>query len=148
MISRGLTLYPIAYRAYNLIDQGHDTLTANVLLGHPPDARTYRIATEILKDLKLSSLRLLTNNPDKLSSLEQDGITMAERIPMVPASWKRYTTLGANGMVLAASNIQDRDGYLMTKVERMGHILDVPPQISSAVRAQRKAINVSMWTGG
>ncbi|TPX50920.1 GTP cyclohydrolase II [Synchytrium endobioticum] len=135
-------------KAYNLIDQGHDTLTANVLLGHAADARTYHVAAAMLKDLGLATLRLLTNNPDKGAALARAGIVMAERIGMVPASWRRYRSLGALAPVLPVSAIQDRDGYLMTKVERMGHILDVPPQISSAVTAQRKAINVSMWTGG
>ncbi|KAJ3145881.1 GTP cyclohydrolase II [Geranomyces michiganensis] len=76
-------------RAYNLIDLGHDTMAANLLLGHPPDARSYEIASAMLRDLGVGRVRLLTNNPDKLRHLERDGVVVTERVPMVPASWRR-----------------------------------------------------------
>ncbi|KAJ3043869.1 GTP cyclohydrolase II [Rhizophlyctis rosea] len=75
-------------RAYNLIDQGHDTQEANILLGHPADARTYEIASAILRDLEISTVRLLTNNPDKMQWLTKDGVGVVERVGMVPRSWR------------------------------------------------------------
>ncbi|KAJ3309330.1 GTP cyclohydrolase II [Boothiomyces sp. JEL0838] len=97
--------------AYNLIDMGHDTLSANLALGHPADARTYNIATAILKDFNIQKVRLLTNNPHKIKSLKEEGIIVVERLAMIPSSWKEPSSWKA----------QDRDGYLMTKVQRMGH---------------------------
>ncbi|CAJ0904653.1 20465_t:CDS:2 [Entrophospora sp. SA101] len=61
-------------RAYNLQDLGHDTVTANLLLQHSPDLRNYDIANQILKDLNLKSIRLLTNNPDKIEQVNESGI--------------------------------------------------------------------------
>eukprot|EP00842_Homolaphlyctis_polyrhiza_P002766 jgi/Hompol1/3490/HPOL_003259-RA len=74
--------------AYNLIDLGHDTLSANIALGHLPDERTYTIASAMLADLGITSIRMLTNNPNKMQELVQDGIQIVERIPMMPSSWK------------------------------------------------------------
>ncbi|KAJ3215745.1 GTP cyclohydrolase II, partial [Dinochytrium kinnereticum] len=131
-------------RAYNLIDLGYDTMEANVMLGHPPDARGYEIASAILRDLTISSVRLLTNNPDKLASVERGGVTVAERVPMVPLSWSNSSLLldgegsagsgsaspvGAGGGV----SMMDRDEYLVAKVKRMGHILDIPERVLSAL---------------
>lgn len=130
-------------------------MAANLLLGHPPDARSYEIASAILRDLGIGRVRLLTNNPDKLSHLQRDGVEVAERVPMVPASWRR---LGAdvgvaveklkNGETAISDGVdqgsksgtpelrlQDRDGYLVTKVQRMGHILDIPASLLEAVNA-------------
>ncbi|CAG8671423.1 13209_t:CDS:2, partial [Racocetra fulgida] len=75
-------------RAYNLQDLGHDTVAANIFLNHPPDLRTYDIASLILADLGLTSIRLLTNNPDKIEQIENDGVKVIERIPMIPRVWK------------------------------------------------------------
>ncbi|PWO00830.1 hypothetical protein FA09DRAFT_327552 [Tilletiopsis washingtonensis] len=74
--------------AYNLQDMGHDTVSANVLLGHLPDARKYDIAAAILRDLGVSTCRLLTNNPDKMEALEREGVRVAERVAMVPRAWR------------------------------------------------------------
>ena len=74
-------------KAYNLQDLGHDTVTANLLLGHNADMRTYGIAGEMLRDLGIGSVRLLTNNPDKIESVEKEGIKVVERVPMVPRGW-------------------------------------------------------------
>lgn len=76
-------------RAYNLQDLGHDTVTANLMLGHGADMRTYGIAGAILRDLGVAQdgVRLLTNNPDKIKQIEGEGVTVAERVPMVPRSW-------------------------------------------------------------
>ncbi|KAJ3374245.1 GTP cyclohydrolase II [Allomyces arbusculus] len=76
-------------RAYNLQDLGHDTVTANVLLNHPPDLRTYDVASLMLRDLGLTSVRLLTNNPDKLEQLTKVGIRVVSRTGMVPTHWAR-----------------------------------------------------------
>lgn len=73
--------------AYNLQDMGHDTVSANVLLGHLPDARRYNIASAILQDLGIHQCRLLTNNPEKMEALESEGIPVKERVPMVPRAW-------------------------------------------------------------
>ncbi|TBU39705.1 GTP cyclohydrolase II-domain-containing protein [Dichomitus squalens] len=134
-------------RAYNLQDLGHDTVTANLLLGHQADERGYEIAAAILRDLGLGAdglegVRLLTNNPDKMHALEEEGIRIVERVPMVPRSWQRrqHHKLGhdladAHGYgederVKGATMIgggevygEDLDKYLRTKVLRMGHML-------------------------
>lgn len=74
-------------RAYNLQDLGHDTVAANLLLGHGADLRTYDIAGAILRDLAIPQVRLLTNNPDKIVKIEQEGVAVVERVAMVPRSW-------------------------------------------------------------
>ncbi len=94
-------------QAYNLQDEGHDTVDANLLLGHQADEREYSLAALILKDLKVKSIRLLTNNPTKIEALEAEGIVVTER-------------LGVEGTV-HPENAQ----YLMTKVKRMNHILTI-----------------------
>ena len=92
-------------RAYALQDQGHDTLDANLLLGLPGDARTYEMCKPMLDHVGITKLRLLTNNPNKLSYLEQLGFEVVERIPLV-----------------VGLNPYNAD-YLATKRERMGHYL-------------------------
>ncbi|KAL8286627.1 hypothetical protein RQP46_004155 [Phenoliferia psychrophenolica] len=74
-------------RAYNLQDLGHDTVTANLLLGHGADLRTYDIAGAILHDLGIEEVRLLTNNPDKIDKIKKEGVNVVERVEMVPRSW-------------------------------------------------------------
>lgn len=81
-------------KAYNLQDLGHDTVTANLLLGHSADMRTYGIAGEILRDLGVEQVKLLTNNPDKIDSVEREGIKVVERVPMVPRGWSVPTLPG------------------------------------------------------
>ncbi|KAI0036055.1 GTP cyclohydrolase II-domain-containing protein [Vararia minispora EC-137] len=82
-------------RAYNLQDLGHDTVAANLLLGHGADERRYDVAVAILRDLGLGEdgsgegVRLLTNNPDKVRALEAEGLRVVERVPMVPRSWQK-----------------------------------------------------------
>jgi len=97
--------------AYNLQDQGLDTVDANLALGHQADERDYDIAAHILADFGIRSIRLLTNNPHKIESLEILGIGITERIPLMI----RVTP--------------DNRQYLRTKVERLQHLLDLdqPP---------------------
>ncbi len=92
-------------QAYQLQDGGRDTVDANLDLGLPADARHYGTATQVLKDLKVESVRLLTNNPDKVRNLEDYGVPVAERVPLTPHP---------NDHNLA---------YLLTKRDRMGHEL-------------------------
>ncbi len=94
-------------RAYNLQDEGYDTVDANLMLGHQADGRDYTVATRILRDLGIQAVRLLTNNPGKIEGLEQSGIPVVERIPMPPAL-----------------NVENA-AYLATKVERMRHLLNL-----------------------
>jgi len=96
-------------QAYQLQDGGRDTVDANLDLGLPADARHYGAATQILRDLGVGSVRLLTNNPAKVASLEEYGVPVTERVPL---------TTRPND-----HNI----GYLLTKRDRMGHHLpDLP----------------------
>ena len=95
-------------RAYNLQDQGYDTVEANLLLGHQADEREYWAAVGILADLGIVSIRLLTNNPAKIEHLREQGVNVAERVPLVP-------------------NIHaDNAVYMETKVRRMRHLLQMP----------------------
>ncbi|MCI1857819.1 MAG: bifunctional 3,4-dihydroxy-2-butanone-4-phosphate synthase/GTP cyclohydrolase II [Sporolactobacillus sp.] len=94
-------------RAYKLQEQGEDTVEANQALGFPADMRDYGAAAGILTDLGITNVRLLTNNPLKIKGLKQHGIARIERIPLeVPA------------------NAQNKS-YLLTKKEKMGHLLHV-----------------------
>ncbi|WP_432479105.1 bifunctional 3,4-dihydroxy-2-butanone-4-phosphate synthase/GTP cyclohydrolase II [Nocardioides sp. GXQ0305] len=99
-------------QAYALQDGGRDTVDANLDLGLPADARHYGAATQILRDLGVRSVRLLTNNPDKTSSLEDYGVPVRARVPLTPHP---------NDHNLA---------YLLTKRDRMGH--DLPDLEGSA----------------
>jgi len=94
-------------RAYNLQDEGYDTVDANLMLGHQADEREYDIAAAILVDLGLRSVRLLTNNPDKVESLLALGIPVRERVP------------------IQAPVHPENVFYLSTKALRMGHQLDM-----------------------
>lgn len=94
-------------RAYNLQDEGYDTVEANLLLGHQADERDYTVAARILEDLKVGSIRLLTNNPNKIQTLRELGIIVSERVPVEPT--------------LYAENAS----YLFTKVTRMNHLLNL-----------------------
>ncbi len=93
-------------KAYELQDQGADTVDANIQLGFAPDLREYWIGAQILQDIGVKTLRLLTNNPDKVYQLSDFGIEISERVPIV---------MEANDNDLF---------YLQTKQERMGHLSD------------------------
>ncbi|MGZ4902753.1 MAG: GTP cyclohydrolase II [Halobacteriota archaeon] len=112
-------------RAYNLQDQGYDTVDANLLLGHQPDERDYTIAALILDDLQVRSIRLLTNNPLKITSLRTLGIRVERQIPIHPT--------------VNASNVR----YLLTKARRMHHLLS----ISDIAALQDELAAVTSWKG-
>ena len=99
---RGIGLHA-KIQAYNLQDRGVDTLDANLMLGHPADARDYRIAAEMLRAVGISDVCLLTNNPDKVAALQDLGITVSERMPLI---------VGVS---------EENRAYLETKANRMGH---------------------------
>jgi GTP cyclohydrolase II len=94
-------------KAYHLQDDGADTLDANLMLGHPVDGRDYNIASEILKAINITEVSLLTNNPDKVSQMQNLGINVVDKIPIVVG--------------VGVDNVE----YLTTKAERMGHSIDV-----------------------
>ncbi len=95
-------------QAYNLQDQGLDTVDANLKLGHLADEREYDIAALILKNLQVSSIALITNNPQKIKELNKLGILVNNRIP------------------IETRIHHDNLGYLQTKAERMHHLLKMP----------------------
>ena len=108
-------------QAYGLQDQGYDTVDANLHLGLPADSREYGIGAQILVDLGVSTMRLMTNNPAKYGGLDGFGLRITERVPLQ--------------IVPNVENI----AYLRTKQTRLGHLLDVPdePPTGTEVGAPR-----------
>ncbi len=92
-------------RAYELQDQGADTVEANERLGFEPDLRNYELPAAILRYFDLKSIRLLSNNPEKVEAVEAAGVKVAERVPCL------------------APAVDTRQAYLRTKKEKMGHLL-------------------------
>lgn len=93
-------------RAYSLQEKGHDTVEANVQLGFAPDMRDYGVGTQVLVDLGITSMRLMTNNPAKYAGLEGYGLSISERVP------------------LQTNPTADNIRYLRTKRDRLGHLLE------------------------
>ena len=93
-------------RAYELQDQGADTVEANEQLGFDADLRVYALAGPILKYFGLSSVRLISNNPEKIQALAEAGIQVAERVPAV------------------VTPVASTEDYLRTKRDKLGHLLD------------------------
>jgi 3,4-dihydroxy 2-butanone 4-phosphate synthase / GTP cyclohydrolase II len=100
------------FRAYTLQDQGLDTVEANVELGFPPDSREYGIGAQILVDLGVSTMRVMTNNPDKYGGLDGYGLEIVERVPL--------------HVLPNHENIR----YLRTKQEKLGHLLEIDESTS------------------
>lgn len=92
-------------RAYNLQDQGYDTVDANLMLGHEADERDYSLAARILENMEVQSVRLITNNPLKIAALRAEGIKVTSRVKL--------------DIAVNAENEQ----YLLTKARRMDHLL-------------------------
>ena len=92
-------------RAYELQDQGLDTIEANLKLGHPIDARNYALVAEVLVLLGIRSVRLMTNNPDKLRAVAEAGIEIAERVS-ASVPFDKYSAR-----------------YVATKRDRLGHLI-------------------------
>lgn len=95
-------------KAYALQDQGLDTVSANEYLNLPVDGRDYKVAVKILKHLKVRTINLLTNNPDKIKAFQKTGIIVASRIPLeIKPNPKNYH-------------------YLLTKKQRLSHLICLP----------------------
>jgi 3,4-dihydroxy 2-butanone 4-phosphate synthase/GTP cyclohydrolase II len=94
-------------KAYVLQDEGRDTVEANIELGFRPDLRDYGLGAQIIKDLDIKKLKLLTNNPKKIIGLEGYGIEVVERVPIE----------------IPPNEINKK--YLETKREKMGHMLNL-----------------------
>ena len=92
-------------KAYELQDTGLDTVEANVALGFKPDLRDYGLGAQVLADLGLRKLRLMTNNPKKVSGLQGYGLEIVEHVPLI------------------ASPVSEREKYLETKREKLGHLI-------------------------
>jgi GTP cyclohydrolase II len=113
---RGLLIYELQegrgigllnkLRAYELQDQGADTVEANERLGFDSDLRSYALPGAILQYFGLKSVRLLSNNPDKVEAVERAGVAVVERVPCL------------------ADALDTREAYMLTKKEKMGHLLE------------------------
>ena len=93
-------------KAYGLQDRGWDTIDANIELGLPVDARSYQAAAHALRELGVNSIRLMTNNPEKIAALYDLGICVEERVPLI-----------------GEKRVQS-ERYVATKIERLGHLID------------------------
>jgi GTP cyclohydrolase II len=95
-------------QAYELQDNGLDTVEANEKLGFKADCRQYSLPVEVLKSMGVKEIRLLSNNPDKVRAVEEAGIRVVERVPCEVAPHKHT------------------EKYLKTKKQKMGHLLSIP----------------------
>jgi len=107
-------------RAYRLQEDGFDTLDANIALGFPADGREYGAAVAILEDLGLTSVRVITNNPDKVQQLTDRGIVVREQVPIV---------VGVGSF---------NEAYLETKRERRGHLLPEDALIAAELQTRKE----------
>jgi 3,4-dihydroxy 2-butanone 4-phosphate synthase/GTP cyclohydrolase II len=93
-------------RAYALQDEGQDTVEANISLGFDPDLRDYRACAEVIKELGLSRIRLLSNNPDKIAAIQEAGLEVVERVS------------------IEVRPDESAVNYMKTKKEKLGHLLE------------------------
>jgi GTP cyclohydrolase II len=109
-------------RAYGLQDHGMDTVEANLALGFRDDERDYSVAAHMIKSLKVKSIRLMTNNPKKIQGLEQLGVKVTARIPLIipPNPYNRF--------------------YLETKKAKSGHLLDPTGKIRLSEQLDRPVL--------
>lgn len=91
-------------RAYSLQDNGADTVEANLKLGFEPDARDYAMCRDMFAQLKITQVRLMTNNPNKVTALQEQGIEVVERLPLI------------------TGETSHNQSYLATKRDKLGHI--------------------------
>eukprot|EP00158_Paraphelidium_tribonemae_P004431 Partr_v1_DN26753_c0_g1_i2_m8976 putative gtp cyclohydrolase ii len=134
-------------KAYNLQDMGYDTVAANLMLNHPADGRDYRVASDILRDLGVSGkVRLVTNNPDKIEQLEKYGISVSQRVPLIPHCLATPSPQSAfsDGQLSDTDSLRSLDDsipssstkqhqrisrelsdYMHTKVHRMRHMIEI-----------------------
>jgi len=116
-------------KAYNLQDEGFDTVDANIVLGHKAEERDYGTAAHVLVELGVRSIRLLSNNPDKIRKMRDLGIVITDRVPMHP----RINS--------------ENERYLRTKVDRMEHEIDIStlsqnaPEREDVIRFVERSIN-------
>jgi GTP cyclohydrolase II len=101
-------------RAYNLQDKGYDTIDANLILGHQADSRDYSIAAAMILDLGIHSIKLITNNPLKIDDLQGHGVMVSDRVSLTPTV------------------LPDNERYLRTKLNRMNHLIELPPDPSES----------------
>ena len=106
-------------KAYELQEQGYDTVEANIKLGFPADMRDYTIGSQILEDLGVHELRLMTNNPEKIDGIAAFDLKIIERVPI-------QMELGKNDAF-----------YLLTKKEKMGHLLTYPVTLEEEENAKK-----------
>lgn len=93
-------------KAYNLQDQGYDTVEANLMLGHKVDKREFRLAAKMIQSFDIMSVNLITNNPDKVDQLRKAGVVVDERTILTPQI------------------NQENKKYLQTKVSKLQHMID------------------------
>jgi 3,4-dihydroxy 2-butanone 4-phosphate synthase/GTP cyclohydrolase II len=103
-------------RAYGLQDDGADTIEANERLGLPVDARRYEQCAEVLADLRLRRVRLISNNPEKIEAVRAFGLEVVERVPLDVKFHRSFLR------------------YLKTKREKMGHLISLPEEIYERTR--------------
>ena len=110
-------------RAYELQDQGADTVEANEQLGFDADLRGYELPGEILRFFGLTAVRLISNNPEKIQALERAGVQVTERVPCIVAP------------------MDSTESYLRTKKEKLGHLLDPEQFLTRRLREARASIS-------
>ncbi len=121
---RGIGLHN-KLKAYRLQERGRDTVEANIELGFKPDLRDYGIGAQILRDLGVRKMKLMTNNPKKVIGLNAYGLEITERVP------------------IEIKSNPDNEIYLQTKKEKLGHLLLINSQNfnKKISKKQRKKIN-------